>query len=150
MDSNQILSTVLTPGMIHTVIISYGIGHHDDPPGTALRIDTRTLRNPPDDPTVRERMLHSNGLDPEVRDYVLNTMGAMEIVERAVDQTAALLLADSMPGGDPHLRTDVHVACGGGRHRSVAIAEELGAQLRGLGVGVEVEHRHIGREILPH
>lgn len=150
METKPVLASVLTPGMIHCVIVSYGIDQRDDPPGSALRIDTRSLRNPPEDPAVRERMLHSNGLNAEVRDYVLNTLGAMEIVERAVDQTTALLLADSLPGGDPMRRTDVHVACGGGRHRSVALAEEIGSQLRELGVGVEVEHRHIGRPILTH
>ncbi|WP_372496897.1 RapZ C-terminal domain-containing protein [Streptomyces shenzhenensis] len=36
----------------------------------------------------------------------------------------------------------------GGRHRSVAIAEEIAAYLRAG--GVEVEHRHIDRPVLPH
>ncbi|MFC1435984.1 hypothetical protein ACEZDB_35665 [Streptacidiphilus sp. N1-3] len=45
------------PGLIRTVIISYGDGHHDAPRGDALRVDCRPLRNPPEDPAVRDRML---------------------------------------------------------------------------------------------
>lgn len=37
----------------------------------------------------------------------------------------------------------------GGRHRSVAVAEELADRLRDADVGVETEHRHIDRPILP-
>ncbi|MFG2142602.1 hypothetical protein ACGFRG_00125 [Streptomyces sp. NPDC048696] len=39
--------------------------------------------------------------------------------------------------------------CGGGRHRSVAVAEEVAKRLRAAGIGVETEHRHIDRPILP-
>jgi RNase adaptor protein for sRNA GlmZ degradation len=45
-------------------------------------------------------------------------------------------------------RVDVHVVCGGGRHRSVAVAEEIAVYLRAAGIGCEVEHRHIDRPIL--
>ncbi|MFB6772819.1 hypothetical protein [Streptomyces sp. NPDC056337] len=40
------------------------------------------------------------------------------------------------------------VVCGGGRHRSVAVAEEIAVHLRAAGIGCEVEHRHIHRPIL--
>ncbi|MER5503146.1 MULTISPECIES: hypothetical protein [unclassified Streptomyces] len=100
--------------LIQTVIISYGDGHHDAPRGDALRIDARPLHNPPDDPAVRERMLHSNGLDPEVAAYVLNTPGADRLVERSTWRALALL-EQSTDGR----RVDLHVVCGGGRHRAV-------------------------------
>jgi UPF0042 nucleotide-binding protein len=38
------------------------------------------------------------------------------------------------------------VGCTGGKHRSVAIAEELAARLRSDGVDVSVVHRDLGRE----
>jgi hypothetical protein len=38
-------------------------------------------------------------------------------------------------------RVDVHVVCGGGRHR-FAVAEEIALYLRAAGIGCEVEHRH--------
>jgi UPF0042 nucleotide-binding protein len=145
------LSDIIREDHIHAVITSYGDGHHDAPQGSALHIDTRSLRNPPEDPAVRERMLHSNGLDPEVRHYVLATPGAKQLIERATDQARTLIALSThpLPGGQL-LRADIHVVCGGGRHRSVAVAEEIAANLRAAGLGVEVEHRHIDRPILPH
>ncbi|MCQ1582695.1 RapZ C-terminal domain-containing protein [Streptomyces parvus] len=129
--------------LIRSVIVSYGDGHHDAPRGDALRVDTRALRNPPSDPAVRERMVRSTGLDPHVAAYVRATRGFDAVVERALGRALALL-----EHGDRRFRVDLHVVCGGGRHRSVVVAEELAARLRAVGVGVEVEHRHIGRPIL--
>ncbi|MDP9954144.1 MULTISPECIES: RNase adapter RapZ [Streptomyces] len=132
-----------SPDLVQTVVVSYGDGHHDAPRGDALRIDTRPLRNPPSDPAVRERMLHSTGLDPHVRDYVRATPGFETIVQRGLDHALALL---AVPGR--RHRVDIHVACGGGRHRSVVVAEELAARLQAAGIGAETEHRHIDRPIL--
>ena len=131
------------PGLIRTVVISYGDGHNDAPRGDALRVDTRPLRNPPDDPAVRQRMLHSTGLDSQVRDYVLATPGAEQLIERSLRRALALL---ALPNNGR--RVDIHVLCGGGRHRSVAVAEELAARIRRAGYGVKTEHLHIERPIL--
>jgi len=92
------VSTEPTSGFIRTVVLSYGDGHHDAPHGDALRVDTRPLRNPPDDPAVRKRMLHSTGLDPQVREYVLRTPGAEQLIERSLRRALAL------PGGVSDLR----------------------------------------------
>lgn len=139
--------TEIFPGhshaLIQTVITSYGEGHQDAPEGCALNVDTRPLRNPPDDPEVRDRMLHANGLDAQVRAYVLATPGALPLIYRSVRRVLALLEA-----AERGRRVDVHVRCGGGRHRSVVVAEEIGCLLRSLGRGVEVEHRHIDRALL--
>lgn len=146
------LSALYWDGHVQSVITSYGAGHHDDPGGNAVVADTRTLRNPPEDPEVRDRMLHSNGLDPEVRRYVMATPGAKELVAQSAEKVRILLRADSLTqwAGAQAYRVDVHVVCGGGRHRSVAVAEEIASYLRAAGIGVEVEHRHIERPILPH
>jgi len=41
----------------------------------------------------------------------------------------------------------IALGCTGGKHRSVAIAEELGRQLSALpGLNVSVKHRDLGRE----
>ncbi|MEU5662015.1 hypothetical protein GTW69_28075 [Streptomyces sp. SID7760] len=136
------------PGFIQSVITSYGEGHHDAPSGSALRVDARPLRNPPDDPAVRERMLHSTGLDPEVRHYVMATRGAEQLVDRSVHRALALLRHPAPARGGQLHRVDVHVLCTGGRHRSVAVAEEIATQLQTVGVGCEVEHRHIDRPVL--
>lgn len=129
--------------LIQTVIISYGDGHHDAPQGDALRVDARPLRNPPEDPDMRDRMLHSTGLDPEVRAYVLSSPGAERLIDRSTRRALALL-GQARAGR----RVDLHVVCGGGRHRSVAVAEEVAERLRAAGYGVETEHPHISRPIL--
>jgi UPF0042 nucleotide-binding protein len=152
---NRMEANVMTTtpnDIIQSVITSYGAGHHDDPTGSSLLVDTRILRNPPEDPAVRERMLHSNGLDPEVRHYVMETDGAQDLVAESASKARILLQRDNFrqwTGRQLH-RVDIHVVCGGGRHRSVAVAEEIAARLRAAGIGCEVEHRHIDRPILPH
>jgi len=40
----------------------------------------------------------------------------------------------------------VAVGCTGGKHRSVAIAEELAARLQGLRLVASAQHRDLGRE----
>lgn len=142
------LSALYNDNHIRTVITSYGENHHDTPPtnGRTILIDTRTLRNPPEDPAVRAAMLNSNGLDPTVRRYVMTTPGARRLVDEAVADITYFMKT----WGDPRFqRLDVHVMCGGGRHRSVAVAEEIAAGLRAAGIGVEVEHPHIDKPITP-
>jgi UPF0042 nucleotide-binding protein len=39
----------------------------------------------------------------------------------------------------------VAIGCTGGRHRSVAVAEELADRLRGRGVAVRTSHRDVAR-----
>jgi UPF0042 nucleotide-binding protein len=38
------------------------------------------------------------------------------------------------------------VGCTGGKHRSVAMAEQIAARLRDEGIEVQVAHRDLGRE----
>ena len=99
------------------------------------------LRNPADDPAMR----YLTGLDPKVRDHVLATPGAMPVVERIAESAKAVLqsYADKR-----HKLVKVTVACRGGRHRSVAIAEAAAQYLRGDGIGVEVDHQHIDRPVV--
>lgn len=138
------LSVLYNDNHIRTVVTSFGENHVDIPTGNALIVDTRTLRNPPDDPAVRARMMQSNGLNPEVRRYVMATNGARQLVDDTVQKVTIL----TRHWGDPRaIRIDVHVMCGGGRHRSVAVAEEIAVGLRAAGVGVEVEHPHINKPI---
>jgi UPF0042 nucleotide-binding protein len=94
------------------------------------------LRNPADDQALR----YLTGLDPKVRDHVLNTPGAMQMVEQIAESARAVVesYADKR-----HRVVHVTVACRGGRHRSVAVAEAAAQYLRTGGIGVECDHRHI-------
>lgn len=85
-----------------------------------------------------------NGTDAEVRDYVLGLAGAEEFVAGYV---AALRPVLDGYGRENKRHATIALGCTGGKHRSVAIAEELGARLAALpGVAVSVKHRDLGRE----
>ncbi|KJY27427.1 RNase adapter RapZ [Streptomyces sp. NRRL S-495] len=85
-------------------------------------------------------MRELTGLDPAVREHVLTTPGIMPMVERIAASARGVLDA----WADPRRKlVHVTVACKGGRHRSVAVAEAAAEYLRGDGIGVEVEHHHV-------
>lgn len=131
---------------VQVVITTYGTLHRTPPDETALVVNlTSALRNPPEDPAVRERLAQLDGLHPEVRAYVLDTPGALDIVGRTADQVRALVTGWGNPTG---LLVRVHVVCQGGRHRSVVVAEEVATWLRAAGIGVEVDHLDIARPVV--
>ena len=77
-----------------------------------------------------------------MRDYVLETAVGSAFIDRFDD-----LLASLVPQYQAEGRTYLTVAlgCTGGRHRSVAAAEELAARLRQRGVPVRTSHRDVSR-----
>ncbi|MFT4657748.1 MAG: UPF0042 nucleotide-binding protein [Ilumatobacter sp.] len=101
-------------------------------------MDVRFLPNPHWQPDLRPLTGH----DPKVRDHVLETAAGSDFVDRYDDLLASLL---------PHYEKEgrsyltVAIGCTGGRHRSVAITEELASRLRSRGVAVRVTHRDVGR-----
>lgn len=120
------------------VITSFGYGHAPAPLAD-ITLDVRhSLRNPHHDPVMRTM----TGLDAPVREHVTATPGARDIVEQLAK------VAESLAGIAPSVR--VAIGCVGGRHRSVALAEELGEDLAILrDLAVYVEHRDITRDLLP-
>ncbi|WP_237405509.1 RapZ C-terminal domain-containing protein [Actinacidiphila reveromycinica] len=128
--------------MIRSIGVRHAGAH--DLVDTGLYLDLRrALRNPADDPALRD----GTGLDAAVRAHVLATSGARELIARAAVQLQ--VLADEVPMG---CLVRLTVACQGGRHRSVAAAEEIALRVwaawRGER-GIEVEHHHIDRPVLP-
>jgi UPF0042 nucleotide-binding protein len=102
-------------------------------------MDARFLPNPFWVPELREH----TGLEEGVSSYVLGQEGAHDFVG-----TYARLIAATAPGfereGKRYLT--VAVGCTGGKHRSVAIAEELTAQLCDIRLSAHASHRDLGRE----
>ncbi len=96
--------------------------------------DVRFLHNPHWVPELRPL----TGLDAPVRDYVLASDGA----ERFVAGYASLMegVLARYRAHDKHSVT-IGIGCTGGKHRSVAIAEELGRLLQKAGHQVRVSHR---------
>jgi len=110
------------------------------PMDSDLVVDMRFLPNPHWIPELREH----TGLDGEVRDYVLSQEGAEEFIGRYLE-LLTLVGAGYRREGKRYLA--VSVGCTGGKHRSVAISEELARRLAGSeGVAVSVTHRDLGKE----
>ncbi|MBO9578457.1 MAG: RNase adapter RapZ [Microbacteriaceae bacterium] len=102
--------------------------------------DMRFLPNPFWEPELAPL----DGRDPAVRDYVLAQPGAGEFLDAF---TTALGIALEGYRRENKRNATVAVGCTGGKHRSVAMAEELAARLSGTpGVTVSVRHRDLGRE----
>ncbi|WP_214370415.1 RNase adapter RapZ [Pseudonocardia sp. H11422] len=120
-------------------ILSFGY-KYGLPMDSDLVVDVRFLPNPFWIPELREY----TGRDADVRDYVLSQEGAEEFITRYLD-LLRLVGAGYRREGKRYLA--VSVGCTGGKHRSVAISEELGRRLAGAeGVTVSVAHRDLGRE----
>lgn len=100
--------------------------------------DVRFLPNPHWVPELREL----TGLDAGVRDYVLGHPEAGVFLDR-VEDLMEFLLPCYIKEGKSYM--SVAVGCTGGRHRSVALAEEISRRIEGHGYGATVFHRDISR-----
>ena len=99
------------------------------PLGADLVFDVRFL----DNPHFVEELRPKTGLDPAVSNFVLNqTDYNLFLVPRYREEGKTSLT--------------IAIGCTGGRHRSVAIAEDLAPYLMGTGCVVQVNHRDIDGE----
>jgi len=119
-------------------LMSFGY-KHGLPVDADMVVDCRFLPNPHWVPELRPM----SGLDAPVREYVLRQSSAKEYLDRYVD-LFGLVAAGYIREGKSY--ATLAVGCTGGRHRSVAMSEELGARLRQRGIDVQVTHRDVGRE----
>jgi UPF0042 nucleotide-binding protein len=102
-------------------------------------VDCRFLPNPHWIPELRPH----TGRDADVRDYVLSRPGAKEFLDAYTE--VLRLLVEGYEREGKHYVT-LAVGCTGGKHRSVAMAEQLGGRLRDEGLDLQVVHRDLGRE----
>jgi UPF0042 nucleotide-binding protein len=125
----------------HTKVTVLSFGYKYGLPMDAdLVIDVRFLPNPFWIPELREQ----TGLDMDVRNYVLSQEGAEEFLDRYYD-LLKLIGAGYQREGKRYLT--LAVGCTGGKHRSVAISEELSRRLSSDDrMAVKVVHRDLGRE----
>jgi UPF0042 nucleotide-binding protein len=99
----------------------------------------RFLPNPFWVPELRAQ----SGQDPAVSAYVLGQPSAGKFLEQyvhVIETTAAGYLAEGK-----RFMT-VAIGCTGGKHRSVAMTEEIAARLVELDFETRAEHRDLGRE----
>lgn len=115
-------------------LISFGFKH-----GTPLDVDTlldvRFLPNPHYDPDLRPL----TGQDAPVREAVLGSEDCREFLEKT-DELLSFLIPRYAAEGKTYFT--VGVGCTGGRHRSVAITEELAGRLRQENTEIDLFIRH--------
>jgi RNase adapter protein RapZ len=127
-----------TAPALRATVLSFGF-KYGLPLDADLVADVRFLPNPHWIPELRP---HS-GQDPDVRDYVLTQEGAARFLD-VYTELLRLVGAGYQREGKRYLT--LAIGCTGGRHRSVAMAEELAKRLVGDGVQTTVVHRDLGRE----
>lgn len=132
---SDIFSHQLPDHPMQVSMVSFGY-KHGAPRDVDLMFDVRFLANPHWEPDLRPL----TGRDPAVVDYVLASEGAAEFVER-VEGLLDFLIPRFVEEGKAYLA--VGIGCTGGRHRSVALAEELADHLSKQGTEVSVRHRDL-------
>ncbi len=120
-------------------VLSFGY-KYGLPMDADLVMDVRFLPNPFWIPELKDQ----TGRDTDVRNYVLSQEGAEEFLDR-YHELLRLIGAGYRREGKRYLT--LAVGCTGGKHRSVAISEELSRRLSDDdGMAVKVVHRDLGRE----
>ncbi|HET6153629.1 MAG TPA: RNase adapter RapZ [Marmoricola sp.] len=123
---------------LKVTVVSFGF-KYGVPVDADLLADMRFLPNPFWVPELREL----TGRDATVAAYVKDRPDAQTFLERYLPVIETV--------GEGYLREGkrfmtVAIGCTGGKHRSVAMAEEIATRLRALGFEAEATHRDLGRE----
>jgi UPF0042 nucleotide-binding protein len=112
-------------------------GHkHGPPPAADLLLDARILPNPYWVESLRD---HS-GLEPMVAAHALDNPIARQFIDLLLPLLRFVLQQTEEVGRKPLC---IAIGCTGGRHRSVALAEELRRRLQAEGWPATVIHRDI-------
>jgi RNase adapter protein RapZ len=119
-------------------VVSFGF-KYGIPVDADYMADMRFLPNPFWIPELRPR----TGREEEVATYVRSRAGAEEFLARFVPLLIGV--------GQGYLREGkrfmtVAIGCTGGKHRSVAMSEEIARRMREAGIDARPRHRDLGRE----
>jgi len=136
---------IFAAGMLATLrinVLSFGY-KYGIPVDADLVLDCRFIPNPHWVPELRPL----NGLDAPVAERVLGSEGVADFVRSYVE-----VVTQMIPGyfREGKKYVTIAIGCTGGKHRSVAIAEEIARQLNSesqqLEVSAHATHRDVGRE----
>lgn len=118
-------------------VMSFGF-KHGMPMEADMVLDVRFLPNPYFVPSMRER----TGLQDDVRDYVLGLAETQTFISHTIN-FLTFLLPQYQQEGKRYFT--LAIGCTGGRHRSVAIAEEIRKRLVATVPIVDCRHRDTKR-----
>jgi UPF0042 nucleotide-binding protein len=119
-------------------VVSFGF-KYGIPVDADLLADMRFLPNPHWVPELRPL----SGRDPEVAAYVKDRPEAQTFLDQYVP-VLQTVTAGYLREGKRFMT--VAVGCTGGKHRSVAMSEEIAARLNAAGIDARPVHRDLGRE----
>jgi RNase adapter protein RapZ len=123
---------------LNVTLVSFGY-RNGIPPNSDLVLDVRFLPNP----YFVEGLKAHPGTDPRVSEWVLARPQTQEFLEH-LEALLAFLLPQYRAEGKSYLT--VSLGCTGGRHRSVALAEELSKRLTARHrARVKVTHRDVDK-----
>jgi UPF0042 nucleotide-binding protein len=123
---------------LRATVMSFGF-KYGIPVDADLVADLRFLPNPYWDPELKDL----TGLNEQVNDFVVGSDQAQEFLTKYAELIN--LVEDGYLREGKRFVT-IAMGCTGGKHRSVAMAENLSARLVKSGVEVRVVHRDLGRE----
>lgn len=118
--------------------LSFGF-KYGSPYDCDLLMDVRFIPNPYFVPGLREK----TGQSKEVSEFVLSQECCSEFLQKYLD-LLNFLVPKYIEEGKAYI--NVGIGCTGGKHRSVAIAEFLAAELTFDGCLVSAKHRDLGNE----
>ena len=124
-------------GGVRVTLLSFGF-KHGVPIDADLVFDVRFLPNP----HFVSGLRGLDGRDREVREFIFAHAESRELMARLEDFLTFLLPAYQR---EAKAYLTVAIGCTGGRHRSVAVAEELKRYLDAQGVSPGVVHRDLER-----
>jgi UPF0042 nucleotide-binding protein len=133
----ELFGTESPGGGMQTKIVSFGY-KHGLPIDVDIVFDCRFLPNP----HWVEELRPLTGVDASVREYVLGQPLTAAFLER-MERMLALVMPAYVQEGKSYLT--IAFGCTGGQHRSVAIAEEIGALLERSGHEPTVQHRDLAK-----
>ena len=138
-------SEIFAAGMLPSLrvnVLSFGY-KYGIPVDADLVLDCRFIPNPHWIPELRPL----NGLDKPVSDKVLGSEGVADFVKSYVGVVQKMIPGYFREGKK---YVTIAIGCTGGKHRSVAIAEEIARQLSSTSQELEITahatHRDVGRE----
>ncbi len=124
----------------YITVVSFGF-KYGIPSDADLVFDVRFLQNP----FYIAELKPLTGNDKEVYDYVMNSSGAEEFMEKLTDMIKFLIPRYREEGKNQLI---IGIGCTGGKHRSVTIANALYNALNNLDYGLKVEHRDIQKDVI--
>lgn len=123
---------------LHIVLFSFGF-KYGTPVDVNYLMDMRFLPNP----YWVEELKEKTGKEQRVADYVLQSEeGKTTLVQ--LQQFFDLLVTQNRAAGKKAMR--IGIGCTGGRHRSVAVIEEMARYLRPQAPQLRVFHRDIDKD----